>query len=101
MVGASHYTYRVTWSEDDGEFVGAVAEFPSLSWLAKTRADVLDGVIGVVRVVLKDVTLTDEQLPVPIAPIVPTAASSWCAPRRRCTGPWRSRPKNTAPRSTC
>ena len=27
------YTYRVEWSEDDQEFVGTVAEFPSLSYL--------------------------------------------------------------------
>jgi len=28
------FTYRVTWSEEDGEFGGICAEFPSLSWLA-------------------------------------------------------------------
>ena len=28
------YTYRVTWSEEDEEFVGLCAEFPKLSWLA-------------------------------------------------------------------
>ena len=31
------YTYRVTWSEEDGEYVGLCAEFPSLSWLADTQ----------------------------------------------------------------
>ena len=31
-----HYTYRVTWSADDNEYVGLCAEFPSLSWLAET-----------------------------------------------------------------
>ncbi|GFO77217.1 antitoxin [Bathymodiolus platifrons methanotrophic gill symbiont] len=30
------YTYRVTWSEEDGEFLGLCSEFPSLSWLAET-----------------------------------------------------------------
>ena len=30
------YTYRVTWSEDDNEYVGLCAEFSSLSWLADT-----------------------------------------------------------------
>ena len=25
------YTYRATWSEDDTEYVGLCAEFPSLS----------------------------------------------------------------------
>ena len=31
------YTYRVEWSEDDQEFVGTVAEFPSLSYLRMPR----------------------------------------------------------------
>lgn len=35
-MSADHYTYRVTWSAEDGEHVGLCAEFPSLSWLAKT-----------------------------------------------------------------
>ena len=25
-----HFRYRVTWSEDDGEYVGLCIEFPSL-----------------------------------------------------------------------
>ena len=29
-----HYTCRITWSEEDKEYVGLCAEFPSLSWLA-------------------------------------------------------------------
>ena len=31
------YTYRITWSSEDGEHVGLCAEFPSLSWLAPLR----------------------------------------------------------------
>jgi len=30
------YTYRVIWSEEDCEHVGLCAEFPSLSWMART-----------------------------------------------------------------
>lgn len=30
------YTYRVIWSEEDEEYVGLCAEFPSLSWLDGT-----------------------------------------------------------------
>lgn len=52
MVDASRYTYRVTWSEPDSEFVGTVAEFPSLSWLADTQYEALDGIIAVVREVV-------------------------------------------------
>src|SRR5450830_1095471 len=39
-----HYTYRVTWSPEDGEHVGLCAEFPSLSWLAKTPEAALKGI---------------------------------------------------------
>ena len=33
MLQRDHYTYRVTWSGEDREYVGLCAEFPSLSWL--------------------------------------------------------------------
>ena len=67
MADASHYTYRVTWSEPDGEFVGTVAEFRSLSWLADTQNEALDGIVTVVREVLDDMASTGERPPVPIA----------------------------------
>jgi hypothetical protein len=37
------YTFRVLWSDEDGEFVGLCAEFPSLSWLAASREAALCG----------------------------------------------------------
>ncbi|MCZ4590061.1 type II toxin-antitoxin system HicB family antitoxin [Rhodococcus opacus] len=67
MADASHYTYRVSWSEPDSEFVATVAEFPSLSWLAETQNEALDGIITVVRDVLEDMAGTGEKPPVPIA----------------------------------
>ncbi|MDH6291069.1 type II toxin-antitoxin system HicB family antitoxin [Rhodococcus opacus] len=67
MADPSHYTYRVTWSEPDGEFVGTVAEFRSLSWLADTQNEALDGIVTVVREVLDDMASTGERPPVPIA----------------------------------
>ena len=42
------YTYRVTWSEDDNEYVGLCAEFPSLSWLADTPEKALKGIRNLV-----------------------------------------------------
>jgi hypothetical protein len=36
------YTYRVTWSEEDHEYVGLCAEFPSLSRLAKNPDGALE-----------------------------------------------------------
>ena len=43
-----HYTYRVTWSEDDNEYVGLCSEFSSLSWLANTPESALKGIRNVV-----------------------------------------------------
>jgi predicted RNase H-like HicB family nuclease len=36
-----HYTYRVSWSPEDGEFVATVVEFRTLSWLAPDPAAAL------------------------------------------------------------
>ena len=49
-----HYTYRVTWSTEDGEHVALCAEFPSLSWLAKTPEGALKGIQKVVADVVAD-----------------------------------------------
>ncbi len=48
------YTYRVTWSEEDAEYVGLCAEFPSLSWLAETPKEALQGIRRVVSEVVAD-----------------------------------------------
>jgi predicted HicB family RNase H-like nuclease len=61
------YTYRVTWSEDDNEYVGLCAEFPSLSWLAKTPGGALKGIRKLVEDVLKDMHKGGESVPEPIA----------------------------------
>ena len=61
------YTYRVTWSEDDHEYVGLCAEFPSLSWLAKTPEAALKGIRKLVADVRKDLHENGETIPEPIA----------------------------------
>jgi predicted HicB family RNase H-like nuclease len=62
-----HYTYRVTWSADDDEYVGLCAEFPSLSWLAETPEAALKGIRKVVAEAVKDMKQTGEPIPEPIA----------------------------------
>ena len=62
-----HYTYRVTWSEEDKEYVGLCAEFPSLSWLAKTPESALKGIRNVVADVIQDMKESGEEIPQPIA----------------------------------
>jgi len=49
------YTYRVTWSEDDREYVGLCAEFPSLSWLASVPEAALRGIRSVVAGAVADI----------------------------------------------
>ena len=61
------YTYRVTWSEDDEEYVGLCAEFPSLSWLAPTQATALKGGRKVVADVVADMAANGEPAPEPMS----------------------------------
>jgi predicted HicB family RNase H-like nuclease len=61
------YTYRVTWSEDDNEYVGLCAEFPSLSWIARTPEAALRGIRKLVAEVVKDMDTNGETVPEPIA----------------------------------
>ena len=62
-----HYTYRVTWSEDDNEYVGLCAEFPSLSWLANTPELALKGIRNVIADVVNDMKANKELIPEPIS----------------------------------
>ena len=62
-----HYTYRVTWSEEDSEYVGLCAEFPSLSWLASTQEAALRGIRRVVAGVVTDMKKRREAVPEPLA----------------------------------
>ncbi len=61
------YTYRVTWSEEDAEYVGLCAEFPSLSWLAHTPEAALKGIRKLVSEVIVDLLRNEEPVPEPIA----------------------------------
>ena len=61
------YTYRVTWSGDDNEYVGLCAEFPSLSWLARTPETALKGIRKLVADVLSEMEINGEPVPEPIA----------------------------------
>ena len=67
MVNIEHYTYRVTWSAEDGEFVGLCAEFPSLSHLAETQAEAMEGILGLIKEVAADMLAQGELLPQPLA----------------------------------
>ena len=61
------YTYRVFWSEEDQEFVGLCAEFPSLSWLDKAQSAALSGIVRLVGQVVADMRRSGEEIPTPLA----------------------------------
>jgi predicted HicB family RNase H-like nuclease len=61
------YTYRITWSEEDGEYVGLCAEFPSISWLARTPEAALKGIRKLVNKVIANMIHNAEPIPEPIA----------------------------------
>ena len=62
-----HYTYRLTWSVEDEEYVGLCAEFPSLSWLASTQEEAFSGVRRLVSESIADMQANNEQPPEPLA----------------------------------
>jgi len=62
-----HFTYRVTWSPEDGDHVGLCAEFPSLSWLDRTPEKALSGIRALVAEVVRDMASSGEKVPAPIA----------------------------------
>lgn len=61
------YTYRVTWSDEDGEYIGLCAEFPNLSWLDKSQGDAFKGICNLVKDVLIDLKANNESIPEAIA----------------------------------
>ena len=61
------YTYRVIWSEEDQEFVGLCAEFPSLSWLDGEQEKALQGIVALVGDTLTDMQAHGETVPEPFA----------------------------------
>lgn len=67
MINTAHYTYRVTWSAEDAEYVGQVAELPSLSWLDQDQVGALVGVRALVHDVVKEMEMSGETPPTPFA----------------------------------
>jgi len=64
---ANYYTYRIRWSSEDKEYVGLCAEFPSLSWLARTPEGALKGINKLVTGVILDMQSNNEKTPRPFS----------------------------------
>ena len=67
MLNNDYYTYRVTWSAEDREYVGLCSEFPGLSWLGNSHDEALRGIRALVAEVVADMMANNETTPEPIA----------------------------------
>ena len=61
------YAYRIIWSEEDAEYVGLCAEFPSLSWLDKSPDAAFKGIRQLVEEVVSDMKSQHELIPEPLS----------------------------------
>lgn len=64
-MNVKQYAYRVIWSEEDQEFVGLCAEFPSLSWLEEEQDAALRGIVRLVEETVRDMAANGENIPEP------------------------------------
>lgn len=55
--------YHSRWSDEDGGFVGYVDEFPSLSWIAPTEDESIDGIRRMTAKVVADMLANGESVP--------------------------------------
>ena len=67
MADIDHYTYRCTWSAEDGQCVATCVEFPSLSWLSESAVEAMLGIRTLVADVVADLLRSDEAVPEPLA----------------------------------
>lgn len=63
----TRYTYRVTWSVEDDEYVATCLELPSMSWLASTQEDALRGLRDAITEVVADLNANGEPVPGPLS----------------------------------
>ena len=66
-MNTNHYTYQVSWSPEDGEYVGTVAEFPSLSWLDADEQAAFAGIRRLVDDVVAQMVAEGSPLPESLA----------------------------------
>ena len=70
MPMVDRYTYHITWSDEDNEFVALCHEFPLLSWLEPTAEAAFAGIRRLVAEILEDMQAEGETPPTPMADLV-------------------------------
>jgi|1185.fasta_scaffold1726978_1 predicted RNase H-like HicB family nuclease len=59
----SHYTFHVTWSPEENEFLATCVEFPNLFWFDKDKTQALRSIRQVVENVVADMRANGEPVP--------------------------------------
>lgn len=67
VLESDKYAYRVIWSEEDQEFAGLCAKFPSLSWLDSSSEAALKGICSLVKESVEDMAANQEKTPLPLS----------------------------------
>lgn len=65
MNTSEQYSYRVSWSVEDQEFVGTVLELPSLSWLENDPGAAFSGIRKLAGDVVTELDANRECIPEP------------------------------------
>lgn len=60
------FTYQISWSEEDQEYVVTVAEFLSSSWLDADRQQAEQSLLDLVAEVVEDIEASGEVAPIPL-----------------------------------
>lgn len=63
---SDRYSYRVFWSEEDGEHVAVCAELPGLSWLDKRAERALSGALRAAREAVELLREKGDSVPEPL-----------------------------------
>lgn len=63
---SDRYSYRVFWSEEDGEHVAVCAELPGLSWLDKRAERALSGALQAAREAVELLREKGDPVPEPL-----------------------------------
>lgn len=64
----NHYSYRVVWSPEDGEYVATALEWgPGLSWLDEDPTAALAGLRDLIRESIEDLLADGKPVPAPLA----------------------------------
>ena len=61
------YIYRVTWSEENENFIGLCTEFPTLSRSAESSEKALKSIRDLVCKVVDEMKMNHEKIPAPIS----------------------------------